>query len=1195
MVRITSNLIRTIIIVTLLTMLIIPGTVGAQTASARLSGIVWDPSDNPTPGVILTAVDENTGWQYETVSDENGRYLFLALRPGFYTVSTKAKGFQQITRRNIYLPANGNVTESFTLDIAAADETISIEERANIYNSDTYGDISRKDLETLPLFSRNPLILAVHLPGLQINGGDENGSTANGARKGMNHISIDGLTVSNAASPRIGESSIAINTDTVETLHLITSGAKAEFGRSAGAQLGLVSRTGGRSWHGDVYYYHSNKSLNANDFINNSTGIDNPNFRQNIFGATVSGPLWNKRTLIFGNYEGFRMGSEIGRNRLVLMDDSDDDNDIDDDDIINDEDTDVDGDGIIDTSDDDIEFFELQNDEARAGVFRYYTPGSDELQSYDIIGNDAVGMAPEIEELLALTPSPNNILIGDGLNTGGYLFNNPFHNNADRATIRIDHTLNSNHRAYLRLNWSRNDATDLANNADAPFPDTPGGTIEDLSWAVAAGSRYTVNPQMVNELSIGYIRSKTELIRPARSMQSMYTIDLWTNPLSPDTPKAYITPFFEISDSIAHSWNKHTFKYGASYRRSAQKSVDYTGVFPDITFGTSMGNNVPEETGPYGNTVISDEDRQTFENLYNTLLGRIESINQTYYYDLTSPLPFGSARERNYSSFELSAFIQDDWRILPNLTLNLGLRYEFNSVPNEQNDLQRVLDPSSGIDSTTDISDFTLVAGNEWRSRNISNFAPRAGFAWDISGYGSFILRGSYGIYYDRHIGAITDFMDANTYGFSQTASTYPNIGGDDFRLGDPVAFPTTPEAFDLMPPATRSASIAVLDPDLRTPRIDRFNLTLERRLGSHLVFEASYIGARGKNLYQNLNYNQTKTRGDFLQAFQEIADYRELGVPVPESNTLLQLFGSPMAVLDAVGGYYFDTGQAGTAADIVDTGYYDLYPAAGVSDFYLRNYPQFNRFIVGTDTGRSWYDALQFGFRANSSPFRMRAYYTWSKSLDTLSKDGAEFTSPSDSLDPTANKAPSDFDRTHIINVMSSFNIPFGRDRRYGSESSRVTNWIFGDWEVGLLTVWESGRRFSVTSGMETLFADVYSLADYEGNHNIYDPDRRGDGVYWFSRQQVWDFSSPSAGEKGNSGRNSFKGPKYLNLDLTFFKPFHVGDNNQLQVRAEIYNLFNRTHFGVPITDLSDEYFGKFTSTIGTPRMIQLALRYEF
>ena len=118
--------------------------------------------------------------------------------------------------------------------------------------------------------------------------------------------------------------------------------------------------------------------------------------------------------------------------------------------------------------------------------------------------------------------------------------------------------------------------------------------------------------------------------------------------------------------------------------------------------------------------------------------------------------------------------------------------------------------------------------------------------------------------------------------------------------------------------------------------------------MSDHLVFEASYVGARGRRLYQNLNYNQLKTQGDFLQAYKELQAYRDFGTPVPESNTLMRLFGSPLAVFDTVGGSYFDSGEAGLAADIVDKGYYDLYSAAGISDFYLRSYPQFDQFIVG-------------------------------------------------------------------------------------------------------------------------------------------------------------------------------------------------------------------------------------------------------
>jgi hypothetical protein len=1209
-IRINSHSIFIFSIATLFVMLLLPGTIEAQSTSARLEGTIWDPSDNPTPGVILTAVEENSGWQSETVSDENGRYLFLALRPGYYTVYTRARGYQQVTRRHIHLPVNGIVIESFTLDITAADETVGTEERVPVDRPDIHDDLSPQDLASLPAFSRNPLTLTAYFPGIQTNGGAEDLSTSNGARRGMNYVSIDGLEVSDPVNPQLGASSIPINPDSVQTVHLITSGAKAEFGRAAGAQIGIVSRSGGNSWHGNVFDYVSNKSLNAADFYDNTAvndlvdanddgdgdRIGRPNFLRNIFGGTISGPLRTNRTLIFGNYEGRRMGSQIIRNRLVLMDDSDDDDDIDDDGIINDLDDDVDGDGINDDVDNHIVFFELKNDEAKAGVFRWKTPGDSEIQSFDIAANDprSLGIDPRVAEALAALPSPNNTLIGDGLNTAGYQFLNPTYSNSDQVTVRIDHTLNSNHRIYVRLNWFRTDATDVRNNADSVYYGTAEGTFEETTWAVAAGSHFTLNPKMINELRIGYTHPKMDLNRPARSSHSMMLANSWTDPLNPDSSRAYLSPYGEISDAFAHSMNRHTLKYGATVWHTSQKSVDYTGVYPDIAFGNSMGN--APAIGPMGNTVISDEDRQTFENLYNDILGRVESVTQTYHFDLTSVQTPGSPRVRNFSSYEYAAFIQDDWRILPNLTLNLGLRWEFFSVPHEKNGLQLVLEPNSDISTTANISDFSIVAGDGWRNRDLSDFAPRVGFAWDITGYGSSVLRGSYGIYYDRPIGAITSFIDSNTYGLSQTVSTYPNLGGGDIRLSDEFPYPSAPEAPDLTLPVSRSASIAILDPNLRTPRIDRFNLTLERRMSDHLVFEASYIGARGRRLYQNLNYNQLKTQGDFLQAYKELQAYRDSGTPVPESNTLVQIFGSPIDVLEAVGGYYFDSGQVGLAADTVDKGYYDLYSGAGISDFYLRNYPQFDQFIVGTDAGQSWYDALQAGFRANSIPFRMRFYYTWGKSLDTLSTDGAEFVSPSDSINPGLNKAFSDFDRNHIINIFGSFNVPVGRDRRFGSEAPRVINWILGDWEVGFISVWQRGQRFSVNSGRETLFPGVTSLADYNGIlHNIGELFFRPDGVYWWDPELQELFTYPEAGETGTSGRNAFRGPNYLNVDLTFFKYLQVVHNNRIQIRAEIYNLFNKSHFGVPNANIFETSFAKFTSTIGTPRMVQLALRYEF
>jgi hypothetical protein len=935
------------IVATFIVAFLLPANMGAQSLSARLSGTIWDPSDNPTAGVILTAVEETTGWQSETVSDENGRYVFLSLRPGYYTVFTKARGYQQITRRGIYLPISGNVSESFTLDIASADETVEVEEPVILDSSDVYQDISRRDLDALPIYSRNPLTLAAHIPGIQTDGGAEEISPDAGARRQMTSLRVDGIESAQPITPVLGSASFLMSPESVESIHVITSGAKAEFGGTAGAYLGIISPLGGQKWHGTAFDYFSDKSLNAREYFSRISDAEQQKYRRNIFGGSLSGPLGNNRTLVFGHYEGRRMDSEITRNRLVLMDDSDDDPDNED---------------------------EGTNDEARAGVFRWRTPGTSAIQSFYIVDSPE-DINPAVAEAISMLPSPNNTLIGDGLNTAGYVFTNPTHNNADQASVRIDHTLSGRHSIFFRANWSRMEATDTWKMADPTFPGAPEGLMRESSWAFTAGSHLTLNPHMINEFRAGYARPKMEYVRPDRSSQSMLLFNSFTSPRNPDTSSDYTAPYMEFTDTLTHQYNRHIFKYGASFRRTRQRITDYAGAYPNITFGVTSGNE--PEVGPMGNDVISEADRLAFEKLYNDILGRIESISQTYQYNLTDFQPGGTAKRRDFSSFEIAGFVQDDWRIRPDLTLNLGVRYDFFSVPREKNGLQLVLDPASNIGPEDNYSDFTLVSSGDWRDKVVSNFAPRAGFAWDISGYGTFVLRGSFGMYYSRLPGSITEFIDQNTYGLSQTETTYPNLGGGDIRLGDEgVPYPTVPsEGPDLTLPSTRSASIAVFAPNLKTPRIDRFNLTLERRLTDRLVVDLSYISARGRNLYQNLNYNQVKALDGFLQDFEELKAFRDSGTPLSDSNSLLQMFGSAMAAWEAIGAdssgiSYVDSNQAGIAADVIDRYHFDKYAAAGLSDYYLRNYPQFDTFIVGTDAGRSWYDALQFGFRANSARF---------------------------------------------------------------------------------------------------------------------------------------------------------------------------------------------------------------------------------
>jgi hypothetical protein len=1126
--------------------------ISAQSGAIRLEGTVWDPSGESLAGAVLTAVEEKTDRQSSAVSEPDGHYVFLALQPGIYTVTVKAKGFKDVIHRSMSLFSPGTVLEDFSIEVSVIDKEISPAELAGRNEAQIIDSFSNKQIDALPNLNRDLLSVLIYQPGVQIRSDDPGSSTVNGTRPAMNGFGMDGISTTNPVQPRLDSPIVTVNPDSISDLQIITSGAKAEYGRSGGAQFILTSNPGAKSWSGNVYDYFRDQNLDANDFFNNANKVARPAFTRNIFGGTLSGPAFGKKNRLFLNFEGNLTDQKISRNRTVLT------------------------------------------SEAKLGLFRWFTPGSPTLNSYNILKNDPrnLGIDPAIAPILLKLPPPNNTEVGDGLNTAGYRFNNPADLNSQAVNLRFDRYISPNHQFFFRATWNRIDSTDLFNNRDASFPGEESGRILKQDLAFAGGLDWVINPQMINELRVGYIRPSTEMNNPARLTSEMLLANSWTNPLDPSFPRSYKSPVLEISDYLSHSMSLHTFKYGGSFRRTVLRSTDYTGAYPDVTFGPTMGN--APLVGPTGVSVISSASRDVFEKLYNDLLGRMESVQQTYNSSLTSVLPAGTPRNRDFAFNEFAGFIQDDWRILPNLTLNLGLRYEVSPSPKELNGFQSMLDPVSTISPSESISNFKLVQTDSWYDKYQKSFAPRAGFAWDPFGSGTLVIRGSYGMYYDRLIGAVTNFVDQNSYGFSQNVSLYPNATGFDVRLSDGIPVTTQPASLPLQPLPTRSSSIAVLDPNLRAPRVDEFHLTLEKRLLG-AILEGSYVGTRGARLFQYLNLNQTKTAGDFLQSFQELRVYRNNGTPVPATNTLVRIFGSPMAAINAIGGSVLDSGQAGLGANTVDLNYYGKYAAAQVSDFYIRNFTQFNEFLYGSSSSKSWHDALQVGIRKDTKYSNLRFHYTWSKSLDTISSDGNSFVTPADSRNPDKNKAFSDFDRTRVFNLAWNYAIPFGRTQSGDSDKPTWISYVLGGWNVGLLYIWESGARFSVNSGRQNQFAGVSSLANFSGDRNMGGIYQQYGVFHWFSPDQTRQFTYPDAGEVSTSGRNSFTGPSFSNFDLMFQKKFLVHENRGLQFRIEAFNLLNHTRLANPNANLYDVNFGVISSTQGKPRRMQIGLKYQF
>jgi len=386
----------------------------AQSISTRLDGTVFDTSGNPIQGATVTATDESMGWSTQVTSDAEGHYVFPALRAAVYTVAAQADRFKGVIRRQVSLVRPNNVTENFVLqpgNPTEADEEVEAHEPLPQTDAQIAGSFARRELDALPLITRDPLSLAVYQPGVQIAGGNEAASTVNGNRQGSNVVAMDGVSVSDPVNPRLGTSVISTNPDAIREVRIVTDGAKAEYGQYAGGQVMLMTRSGTNAWHGSVFDYFRSKMLTAGDFFTNSQSfidVNNgpldqakPHFQQNIYGGTLSGPISQNKTFVFGNYEGRYTTQQQLINNFVLT------------------------------------------PLAKAGIFQYYTPGTTTLQSYDIVSNDPrkLGIDPTVKSNLAKLPDPNNTTIGDRLNVEGYVFNSPANSNDNQATVRIDHAL----------------------------------------------------------------------------------------------------------------------------------------------------------------------------------------------------------------------------------------------------------------------------------------------------------------------------------------------------------------------------------------------------------------------------------------------------------------------------------------------------------------------------------------------------------------------------------------------------------------------------------------------------------------------------------------------------------------------------------------------------------------------------------
>jgi hypothetical protein len=1148
----------------------------AQTVTTRLEGTVQDSTGAVVPGAAISARDVKTQVHNELTSDAQGHFTFPSLQPGVYTLTITATGFQKEIVSGLELNAAAIVNQIVRLQVGQASESVSIsasEETVQTTDSQVGRSITLRDIDTLPQLGRTPLSLSTFVPGAQINPGDVSFTHINGQRQGSNNLTLDGIDANDSVAPRLGLSLTATNTDSIGEFRMVTDGGKAEYGRNAGGQVQLITRSGTNQVHGGVFEYLRNTDLNANDFFNNAQGTARPKFIQNIYGFSLGGPVvfpkiynGHNKTFIFGNFQGRRTTQEVVRNRTVLTPD------------------------------------------AKKGLFDYTLNGA--RQQYNIVANDPrhIGIDPAVAKVLALLPDPNNTDLGDGLETAGYRFNNPVPSIEDQFTIKGDHNINDNQHLFLRWSWQRNSAIDNLNNADAVYPGQAQGSQGGHRWGFSTGYDWNIDAATVNEFRAGHQSANVSFLRPARLQGPTLISNDYTDPILANFAQARNSPVNQFSDNITHVFRKHTVKGGMVLDLTDQFGTNDAGIYPNVTFTTGNGNAPPASVTPAG---VTGTNLTNFQNLYNELLGRVNQVTGTFYSNLNSFQPAGSPRVRNFNIHDVGYYIQDDFRVNRRLTLNYGLRWDILGSPSESQGLQGTLVEASQVANGVPLESTTLTPAKHYYKTDYNNFAPRFGFAYDLMGDGRTAIRGNYGIFFDRTLGASVSSTDGNTPGFAQTVNVFPNANGTDFRVSDGLAsiLPTQPAAPVLTLPDTRSTSVILYNPNLRTGYVQQFGLNVQRQLFRNTVLEAGYVGSRGVKLFLNRDVNQQQVYGDFLNAFKEFQAYVPNGSPtgpVPSANNLLvKIFGTPAAALTAVGASNFTNGALSAAATAVDRNNFTKYAAAGIPDNFLRKYPQYNQVILGTNDGRNYYDSLQVSLRRSTGSLHMSANYTFSKSLDNISAEGNGYTAPIDSYNLGLNKAVSDFNHPHSFNASASYTLPIGRGKRFGGGMNRWADALIGGWDIGTLFIWQSGSPFSVSGQYATgPGTGLNSFALFSGSdRGLGGVSRQGNGVFYFSAADAAQFSvNRIPGYIGNAGRNSFIGPRFLNDDASLVKRFRITEHHAVTFRAEAYNLANNPTFGLPGTNLlTPASFGKISTTQGAQntsssgRVLQAALRYDF
>jgi hypothetical protein len=1156
----------------------------AQVSTSSINGAVIDSSGAVVAGAKVEAKNEGTGLVFVQNTTSSGNYSFASLTPGSYSITVTLTGFQVFSSVHNVLTVGTPLVVDVTLRVGTVSQTEVVEsnyQRLETSNATVSEIMDTKQVQDLPLNGRNPLALLTLDPGVvqRTTNGAGSGTHVFGSRDRAHNVTIDGIDANESTVPNPQGNIQRLNPDNVQEFRTVTLGATAEDGRNSGANVIVATRGGTNALHGSVFYFNRNTAYNANEWFSNYLGRKRPELKLHEYGFAVGGPIIKNKTFFFGSFQ----YNQINQTEPISA-------------------TNV---GIAGFGAPTV-YTAL----ARTGIFRFVRgsinvggatvtrnspllvdangnlkPGvpvcngttivGNCVDSYNIFANDPQGIGgdPAVLALMNSLPAANAFNLGDGLNQAGFNWNPPSQFKGPNYYVRVDHTFGPNDSIFVR--WLQNTFDtkqgDFLNARPAVYPGFPPlGEVNRLGKNLAISYRHNFSPTFVNEVTAGFNRFAFQFTfgESNPNFPNPQKVPIWADDcvlgstlnvdapycLSPHTQRAITTP--QIVDNVTWVRGKHTLRAGINFRFYIHN--DSRGFFggsvvqPIIRFNRQnrRGNfkNIPV-TGPATTcpTCANSSDINRLQQAIDELAGIPSRIQQAFLAnfggDTYASTNFATVYTRAH---QYDSYVQDEWKLRPDLTLNLGLRWEYNPAPY---DAKQSLVPNVFPDGSA--GNVAYVKANRWfKNNNVASVGPRVGIAWSPDQKTS--IRAGYAWLFDTlstfqvtaMAGKMPGFLlncitTINSSGAATTTSgcVLPNgitATGNTSRIstGFPVTVPTpttTPSVASSpkQQAASGAPAVGAFDPNIKNPSVHEWDLTIQRELPKHFVAEIGYIGKRGTHLYRAYDLNQVSINGPgFLNAFNIGVRNRALGCTFVDGTTLLDPKNPSGPVIPCPGATVpslllqltgstsgdsgsnlngrtsdFDTFSVGSFANFVDgltgTGtFWDPNSAANSAlprNFFRPN-PQFGQIFFQDSGGDSYYHGLFVAVRRRfEQGLDLGFSYTFSKSIDDMSIDptgaatggGLSSTNsrtPTDIRNWRLDRALSDFNNTHVLLANLLYELPIGKGKRFASTAPRWANQIIGGWSYTGIFTYQSGEPYSITSGSLTTNGAHVSFAQVKG-----------------------------------------------------------------------------------------------------------------